>query len=88
MIIWDDEALILSSINYSETGDCIEAVYRSAANVANRSRSYGLEPSFTQAERSASQTDNRPPLIRRQTDIRLNRELSPPKIQRSRTSIR
>lgn len=76
-----------SSINYSETADCIEAVYRSAANVANRSRSCGMEPSFTQAERSASQIDNRPPLIRRQTDIRLNKELSPPKIQRSKTSI-
>lgn len=44
-----------SAINYSETQENVQAVYRSAAAVAYRDRSFPqITPSFTQVERQAS----------------------------------
>ena len=46
------------AINYSENTENVQAVYRSAANAAVRSRSEGGRVAFTQTERSISQEQN------------------------------
>ena len=56
------------AINYSENSDNVAAVYRSAASVANRTRSTG-ETQFNQVERLASQDQD-------------GRSLSPPAMRR------
>lgn len=75
-----------SAINYDETSENINNVYRSVAGVVKRARTTGEAPSFTQLDRQSSQATNsqlftnqnnavypKPPLIRRQTDIRLKK---------------
>jgi len=66
------------AINYSETKDECNAVYRSLGNVVNRQRS-SAPTAFTQVERSQSYQpttppptshSNEPPPLRRQTSIR------------------
>ena len=61
------------AINYTEDSDNVAAVYRSAASVANRTRSTG-ETQFSQIERAASCTqtnrDISPPIVRRGSRIR------------------
>ena len=66
------------AINYSETKEECEAVYRSLGNVVNRQKSYA-PTEFTQVERSQSYQPstppptnrlNDPPPLRRQTSIR------------------
>lgn len=59
-----------SALNYSENTENVEAAYRCAASVARRVRS-GVDSNFTNAERSASQNNDRaqnysPPPLRRQ----------------------
>jgi len=66
------------AINYSETNDECQAVYRSLGNVVNRQRS-SAPTAFTQVERSQSYQPttppstircSEPPRLRRQTSIR------------------
>jgi uncharacterized protein YegL len=66
------------AINYSETKDECQAVYRSLGNVVNRQRS-SAPTAFTQVERSQSyqpttppptNRSNEPPRLRRQTSVR------------------
>jgi|UniRef100_A0A6C0CDL7 uncharacterized protein YegL len=66
------------AINYSETKEECEAVYRSLGNVVNRQRSCA-PTAFTQVERSQSYQpttppptvrSNEPPRLRRQTSVR------------------
>jgi hypothetical protein len=66
------------AINYSETKEECEAVYRSLGNVVNRQKSR-VPTEFTQVERSQSYQpstppptnhSNEPPPLRRQTSIR------------------
>jgi uncharacterized protein YegL len=66
------------AINYSETKDECQAVYRSLGNVVNRQRSCA-PTAFTQVERSQSyqpttppptSRSNEPPRLRRQTSVR------------------
>ena len=61
------------AINYSETREECEAVYRSLGNVVNRQKSCA-KPVFTQVERTQSYT---PPPASRQTEPpRLTRQQS------------
>lgn len=62
------------AINYNESGEAIEAVYRAAANSAVRTRS-GQSSGFIQAERQASQPVNipSPPPVTRNIGISLPR---------------
>ena len=62
-----------NAINYSESQENVEAVYRGAAAVARRYRSGG-DPSFTHIERQASMA---PPQITRQTNATTASHLNP-----------
>lgn len=71
-------------MNYNESSDTIRSAFTSVAKVASRTRSLGLEASFTKEEREASIDASeplwvRPPLLRRQTDIALSINPPPPK---------
>ena len=55
------------AINYDETAENIQAVYRSAASVANRVRT-GERPSFTNVERQSSQPTS-PPSYNRAIEV-------------------
>ena len=74
-----------SAINYDETSDNIQAVYRGAAAVAHRDRSFPqVAPEFSHVERQASQPTTgeiygnaRAPRIVRQTNARILEPLEP-----------
>ena len=75
-------------MNYHECPDTVRSAFTSIAQVASRTRSFGIEASFTKAERESSQSTSqpinaRPPLLRRQTDIALSP--IPPPIKRTKS---
>ncbi len=75
-------------MNYHECPDTVRSAFTSLAKVATRTRSIGVEVSFTQTERESSQSSSepinaRPPLLRRQTDIALSP--TPPLLKRTKS---
>ena len=79
-------------MNYHECSDTVRSAFASVAQAATRTRSLGVEPSFTKAERESSQSisqsisqpiNARPPLLRRQTDIALS--TIPPQIKKTKS---
>jgi uncharacterized protein YegL len=76
------------AINYSETSENVDAVYRSAASAARRHAS-GNNVAFTMPERSASQAPPTtygisPPSSQRS---RSHHNTSPPRVSRQRTTV-
>lgn len=65
-----------SVMDYQESKETVRSAFSSIAQAATRTRSLGVEPSFTQEERESSRIisvpiNATPPLLRRQTDVGL-----------------